>query len=165
MINRSLKIDDIYGQQALGSLCRQRVDYVHPALPNYEHVDIGEERADDKATTDIRVPTSVTWRQENRSSRKLTTGPAWASVSDFCPPTSYHHNSISVSDRLISNLRFAGDVDIICDNRCELQDLTKRFDDRAGAYRMGIMMNRTNNTIADITMNIEKLKECEANKE
>ena len=77
-----------------------------------------------------------------------------------------HHTSISIGGRPISNLRFADDIDLMGGSNSELQDLTNRLSERAGAYGMEVsteksktMVNSTNDTSADITMNGEKLEE------
>ena len=77
-----------------------------------------------------------------------------------------HHTTISIGGRPVCNLRFADDIDLMGGSNDELQDLTNRLADRAGAYGMEVstekskvMVNSSNDTKADITMNGEKLEE------
>ena len=43
-----------------------------------------------------------------------------------------HHSSISIGGRIISNLRFADDIDLISGSNCELQKLTDSLALHAG---------------------------------
>ena len=77
-----------------------------------------------------------------------------------------HHTSISIGGRLTCNLRFADDIDLMNGSNGELRDLTNRLIDRATAYgleviteKSEIMNNSTNNISADINMNGQKLEE------
>ena len=45
-----------------------------------------------------------------------------------------HHTLISSVRRLICDLRFSDDIDLMDDSNNELQDLTNRLADRARAY-------------------------------
>ena len=77
-----------------------------------------------------------------------------------------HHSSISINGRPICNLRFADDIDLMAGTEQELQELTNRLTDRAGAYGMEVstekskvMVNNTTITSANIYMNGQKLEE------
>ena len=49
-----------------------------------------------------------------------------------------HHTSISIGGRPLCNLRFADDIDLLAGSNTELQELTDKLADRAGAYGMEI---------------------------
>ena len=75
-----------------------------------------------------------------------------------------HHTSTSIGGRLICNLRFADDTDLLGSNKGEFQDITNRL--RATAYGMKVITeksklvtNSTNNISADISINGQKLEE------
>ena len=77
-----------------------------------------------------------------------------------------HVTSISIGGRPICNLRFADDIDLMGGSNNELQDLTNKLANRAGAYGMEIsaeksktMVNSTNDISANITLNGEPLEE------
>ena len=77
-----------------------------------------------------------------------------------------HHTSISIGGRPLCNLRFADDIDLMAGSNNELQVLTTRLADSAGAYGMEVshekskvMVNSRNDTSADIIMNGQKLEE------
>ena len=77
-----------------------------------------------------------------------------------------HQTSISIGGRPLCNLRFADDIDLMGGTNGELQDLTNKLVDRAGAYGMEVstekskvMVNSTNTISANITMNGETLEE------
>ena len=79
------------------------------------------------------------------------------------------HSTISVGGRTINNLRFADDIDLLGGSNEELQDLTRRLEERAGAYGMEvstekskILVNSTNSVKAEIFMNGQKLEEVDA---
>ena len=79
------------------------------------------------------------------------------------------HSTISIGGRPINNLRFADDIDLMGGSNRELQDLTDRLTDRAGAYGMEvstekskIMVNSTRNTAAQISMNGQQLEVVDA---
>ena len=78
-------------------------------------------------------------------------------------------STISIGGRVISNLRFADDIDLMGGSNNELQDLTDRLERRAGAYGMEVssekskvMVNSANNTAAQINMNGQQLEEVAA---
>ena len=75
------------------------------------------------------------------------------------------HSTISIGGRTINNLRFADDIDLMGGSNTELQDLTNRLTERAGAYGMEVstekskvMVNSTSNTTAQIYMNGQELE-------
>lgn len=77
-----------------------------------------------------------------------------------------HHTSISIGGRPLCNLRFADDIDLMAGSNNELQVLTTRLEESAGAYGMEVshekskvLVNSMNDTSADITMNGQKLEE------
>ena len=79
-----------------------------------------------------------------------------------------HHTSISINGRPICNLRFADDIDLMAGSKQELQELTDRLSNRAGAYGMEVstekskvMVNSTTITSADIYMNGQRLEEVD----
>lgn len=79
------------------------------------------------------------------------------------------HSTISIGGRTINNLRFADDIDLMGGSNRELQDLTKRLEERAGAYGMEVstekskvLVNSTTNTHAEIYMNGQQLEEVDA---
>lgn len=78
-------------------------------------------------------------------------------------------STISMGGRVVSNLRFADDIDLMGGSNQELQDLTSRLVERAGAYGMEVssekskvMVNSANNTNAQISMNGQQLEEVAA---
>lgn len=78
-------------------------------------------------------------------------------------------STISIEGRIINNLRFADDIDLMGGSNSELQDLTNRLARSAGAYGMEIssekskvMVNSANNTPAEISMNGQQLEEVDA---
>ena len=79
------------------------------------------------------------------------------------------HSTISIGGRTINNLRFADDIDLMGGSNRELQELTKRLEDRAGAHGMEVstekskvLVNSTTNTHAEIYMNGQQLEEVDA---
>ena len=75
-------------------------------------------------------------------------------------------STISIGGRVVSNLRFADDIDLMAGSNPELQDLTNRLTDRAGAYGMEVstekskvLVNSTTGSTAHISMNGEQLEE------
>ena len=77
-----------------------------------------------------------------------------------------HHTYISIGGRRLGSLCFAGDTDIMADSNNEIQVLTTKLIDSAGAYGMGVskekskvMMNSLNDSSPDITMNGQRLEE------
>jgi hypothetical protein len=79
------------------------------------------------------------------------------------------HSIISIGGKTISNLRFADDIDLMGGSNKELQDLTNRLEDRAGAYGMEVgtdksktMVNSTTNTQAEIFVNGQQLEEVDS---
>jgi len=80
-----------------------------------------------------------------------------------------HHTSITIGGRPICNLRFADDIDLMAGTKHELQDLTNKLENSAGAYGMEIstekskvMTNSKNNINAEIFMNGKKLEEVDS---
>ena len=78
-------------------------------------------------------------------------------------------SSISIGGRVISNLRFADDIDLMAGSNAELQELTNRLTDRAGAYGMEVstekskvLVNSTTGSTAQIFMNGEELEEVDS---
>ena len=78
---------------------------------------------------------------------------------------SNHHTSISIGGRPLCNLRFADDIDLMAGSNNELQDLTDRLSQSAGAFGMEIsaekskvMVNSRTNATASITMCGEPLE-------
>ena len=78
-------------------------------------------------------------------------------------------STISIGGRVISNLRFADDIDLMAGSNPELQDLTNRLTDRAGAYGMEVstekskvLVNSTTGSTAHILMSGEQLEEVDA---
>ncbi len=79
-----------------------------------------------------------------------------------------HQTSISINGRAICNLRFADDIDLLAGSNQELQELTKKLVERAGAYAMEIstekskvMVNSIKDTTSNIIMRGHKLEEVE----
>ena len=79
------------------------------------------------------------------------------------------NSTISIGGRTINNLRFADDIDLMGGSNRELQDLTKRLEEKAGAYGMEVstekskvLVNSTTNTHAEIYMNGQQLEEVDA---
>jgi hypothetical protein len=79
------------------------------------------------------------------------------------------HSTISIGGKIISNLRFANDIDLMGGSKEELQDLTNRLEGRAGAHGMEvstekskIMVKSTINTSAEIYLNDQQLEEVDA---
>ena len=80
-----------------------------------------------------------------------------------------HHTSILIGGRPIRNLRFADDIDLMGGSNKELQDLTNKLVERAGAFGMEVssekskvMVNSTNDISVNITMNSDHLEEVTA---
>ena len=78
-------------------------------------------------------------------------------------------SSVSLGGRIISNLRFADDIDLIAKSNQELQELTDRLADRSRAYGMEVssvkskvMVNSLDNATANITLNGETLEVVES---
>lgn len=77
------------------------------------------------------------------------------------------HSTISIGGRITNNLRFADDIDLMGGSNNELQDLTGRLENRAGAYGMEVssekskvLVNGTDDTTsATIFMNGQQLEE------
>ena len=76
-----------------------------------------------------------------------------------------HQTSISLGGRPLSNLKFADDIDLLGGSERELQVLTDRLTQYAGAFGMEVsteksktMVNSTNNLQATIHMNGEQLE-------
>ena len=79
------------------------------------------------------------------------------------------HSTISIGGRTLNNLRFADDIDLMGGSNKELQDLTTRLENRAGAYGMEmssekskVLVNSASNTAAEIYMNGQQLEEVDA---
>ena len=79
------------------------------------------------------------------------------------------NSTISIGGRIINNLRFADDIDLMGGSNQELQDLTDRLTARSSAYGMEVssekskvMVNCANNTPAQIHMNGQLLEEVDA---
>jgi len=79
------------------------------------------------------------------------------------------HSTISIGGRPLNNLRFADDIDLMGGSNRELQNLTTRLDNRAGAYGMEVSsekskvpVNSTSNATAKIYMNGQQLEEVDA---
>ena len=77
-----------------------------------------------------------------------------------------HHTSISTGGWPICNLRFADSIELVGSSEGELQDLTNRLVDRATAYAMEVIAEKskitidsTNKISADISKNGQKLEE------
>ena len=81
-----------------------------------------------------------------------------------------HQTSISIGGRPLCNLRFADDIDLMGGSNQELQSLTDKLADRAGAYGMEVSTDKSkvmvnsinNNSRANITMNGQQLEEVDA---
>ena len=78
-------------------------------------------------------------------------------------------STISIGGRIISNLRFADDIDLMGGNNDELQELTDRLSNSAREYGMEIssekskvMVNSGDNATAQISMNGQQLEEVMA---
>ena len=78
-------------------------------------------------------------------------------------------SSISIGGRKISNLRFADDIDLMGGSNSELQELTDRLSNSAKAYGMEVscekskvMVNGSENSTVQITMNGQQLEEITA---
>ena len=78
-------------------------------------------------------------------------------------------STISIGGRIISNLRFADDIDLMGGNNDELQELTNRLSNSAREYGMEIssekskvMVNSGDNATAQISMNGQQLGEVMA---
>ena len=76
-----------------------------------------------------------------------------------------HHSTISIGGRTLSNLRFADDIDLMAGSNSELQSLTNRLVDRAGACGMEVstekskvMVNSSSPADANITMDGQQLE-------
>lgn len=79
-----------------------------------------------------------------------------------------HHTSISINGGAICKLRFADDIDLLAGSNLELQELTNKLVERAGAYAMEIstekskvMVNSIKDTTTNITIGGQKLEEVE----
>ena len=79
-----------------------------------------------------------------------------------------YETSISIGGKRICNLRFAYDIDLMAGTNDELQELTDRLTQSAGAYGIEIsaeqsktMVNSANVDHAKITMNGEELEDVE----
>ena len=79
-----------------------------------------------------------------------------------------HVTTVSIGGRPLCNLRFADDIDLMGGSNAELQDLTDKLVDRAGAYGMEvstekskIMVNSPTEEIGNIRMNDCQLEEVE----
>ena len=75
-----------------------------------------------------------------------------------------HTTTISIGGRPVCNLRFADDIDLMAGSNNELQDLTKKLSEKAygmdiSTAKSKIMVNSTNNTSADVTLDEEQLEE------
>ena len=77
-----------------------------------------------------------------------------------------HHTSILIGSRPLRNLRFTDNIDLMGGSNQELQALTNSLVDRAGVFGMEVstekakvMVNSTNNSSANITVNAEILEE------
>ena len=77
-----------------------------------------------------------------------------------------HHTSVSTGGRLICNLRFADDIDLMGGSNGELQDFTNTLVNRVTAYGMEVSTEKneitssgTNNSNADISVKGQKLEE------
>ena len=78
-------------------------------------------------------------------------------------------STISIGGRIICNLRYADDIDLMGGNNDELQELTDRLSNNAGGYGMEIssekskvMVNSGDNTTVQISMNGQQLEEVMA---
>ena len=74
-------------------------------------------------------------------------------------------STISIGGRIISNLRFADDIDLMGGNNDELQELTDRLSNNAGEYgieisseKSKVMVNSVDNTTVQISMNGQQLE-------
>ena len=79
-----------------------------------------------------------------------------------------HVTTVSIGGRPLCNLRFADDIDLMGGSNAELQDLTDKLVNRAGAYGMEVssekskvMVNSPTREIGDIRMNGSQLEEVE----
>lgn len=77
----------------------------------------------------------------------------------------YYNTSILISGRPVCNLRFIYDIDLMVSSTIELQDMTNKLVEIAGAYGMErniekskVMVNSTSNTSVGITIGSEPLK-------
>ena len=80
-------------------------------------------------------------------------------------------STISIGGRIISNLRFADDIDLMGGNNDELQELRYRLSNSAREYGMEIssekskvMVNSGDNTTVQISMNGQQVEEAMASK-
>lgn len=78
-------------------------------------------------------------------------------------------STISIGGRTINNLRFADDIDLLGGSKQELQELTKRLEERASAYGMEVssekskvLINSQTKAEAEIYMNGERLEVVDA---
>jgi len=78
------------------------------------------------------------------------------------------HSTISIGGKPLNNLRFADGIDLMGGSNTELQDLTTRLENRAGAYGMEVslekskvLLNSTSNATAKIYMNGQRLEEVD----
>ena len=76
------------------------------------------------------------------------------------------HSTISIGGRSTNNLRFADDIDLMGGSEAELQELTNRLVNTAGAYGMEVssekskvLVNSVRGTTAQISMNGQQLEE------
>ena len=67
----------------------------------------------------------------------------------------YHHSSISIGSRIISNLRFADDIDLISGSNCELQKLTDSLALHAGNYGMEVSNEKSKTIVNSNTNNVQ----------
>ena len=75
-------------------------------------------------------------------------------------------STISIGGRSTNNLRFADDIDLMGGSEAELQELTNRLVNTAGAYGMEVssekskvLVNSVRGTTAQISMNGQQLEE------
>ena len=78
-------------------------------------------------------------------------------------------STISIGGRIISNLRFADDIDLMWGNNEEWQELTDRLSNSAREYgieisseKSKVMVNSVGNTTVQISMNGQQLEEVMA---
>lgn len=80
-----------------------------------------------------------------------------------------HSTFMSTRGRHVGTLRFAGDIDLKAGRNSELRDLTNKLVEKTTAYgielnteKFKLMVNSTNNTSVNVTMDGDHCKKCPA---